>query len=436
MLSTSPARQGIAALILVSFTLTGCPIARNSVPPHCVIGPRAYDAPKASKEPLNFVLLRQDPPDVYLLGPDDVLGIYIERILGQPEIAPPVHYPEGGDLPPAVGYPIPVRADGTISLPMVPPVPAEGLTLAQVERLIKAAYTIDKELLIQGEERIMVTLIKPRNYSVLVIREDTATSRNVAEGERSGELTLGRSKRGQTYALELDAYENDVLHALAEGGGLPGLDAKNEVTILRGAFRDAQNVNPTIRAYIEDPGVGGLSPEGLSNVLTTNPNVTKIPLRLGPGDPPLNITQEDIILNDGDIVFIESRDAEVFYTGGLLAGGQFPIPRDYDLDVLGAIAMAGGSIASGSGYSSGGRGGTGANGSIIPPTRITVVRQTNHQQMIVRINAKKALLDPQARILIQPNDLVLLEYTEMQAFMNILLNNFSMTFAVSSLFNN
>ncbi len=50
---------------------------------------------------------------------------------------------------------------------------------------------------------------------------------------------------------------------------------------------------------------------------------------------------EDIILEEGDVVYIESRDAEVFYTGGLLPGGEFPIPRDYDLDVLGAMALAG-----------------------------------------------------------------------------------------------
>ena len=35
----------------------------------------------------------------------------------------------------------------------------------------------------------------------------------------------------------------------------------------------------------------------------------------------IDIKKEDIILHDGDIVFIESRDTEVFFTGGLLGGG-------------------------------------------------------------------------------------------------------------------
>ena len=68
-----------------------------------------------------------------------------------------------------------------------------------------------------------------------------------------------------------------------------------------------------------------------------------------------------MVLNDGDIVYIESRETEVFYTGGLLQGGEFPLPRDYDLDVLGAMAIAGqgayGSAAGGGGGGGGGLGG-------------------------------------------------------------------------------
>ncbi len=82
----------------------------------------------------------------------------------------------------------------------------------------------------------------------------------------------------------------------------------------------------------------------LSSAHTEDPNILRIPLRLPPGVIP-NIRPEDIILEDGDIVMIDSREAEVFYTGGLLPGGEWPIPRDYDLDILGAMAIAGGGIA-------------------------------------------------------------------------------------------
>ncbi len=51
-------------------------------------------------------------------------------------------------------------------------------------------------------------------------------------------------------------------------------------------------------------------------------HIVRIPIRLSPGEP-VNIREQDIILCDGDIVFIESRETEVFYTGGLLGGGQY-----------------------------------------------------------------------------------------------------------------
>ncbi len=47
-----------------------------------------------------------------------------------------------------------------------------------------------------------------------------------------------------------------------------------------------------------------------------------------------------MVLKEGDVVYIESREAESFYTGGLLPGGESRFPRDNDLDVLGAMAFA------------------------------------------------------------------------------------------------
>ena len=88
----------------------------------------------------------------------------------------------------------------------------------------------------------------------------------------------------------------------------------------------------------------------------------RIPLRLPPGQTP-TFKPEDIILESGDIVMIESREREVFYTGGLLGGGEYPLPRDYDLDVLGALAISGQGIASQNGTGRGGRGSFGGGSS-------------------------------------------------------------------------
>ena len=76
-----------------------------------------------------LALMRMEKPDEYVLAEGDILGIYIEGVMppkadeDQVAAAPPVHFPEpGSDLPPSVGFPIPVRDDGTLPLPLVEPI--------------------------------------------------------------------------------------------------------------------------------------------------------------------------------------------------------------------------------------------------------------------------------------------------------------------------
>lgn len=409
-------------VVLSILAASGCSYHRFAVPA-CSIAGMDPAISKSDMEPINFIRLRQDPPEVYLLGAGDVLGIYIEGVTGSADTPPPVHFPEEGNLPPAIGFPIPIREDGTLSLPLVDPIMVEGLTLAQAEDRIRQAYIVQNQILLPDRDQIIVTLMKPRTYHVLVIREDTGTNPNVRNLEEL--LTLGTTKRGQTYAIDLPAYENDVLHALSESGGLPGLDAKNEVTILRGAFADAGR-RGEIEQMFNDPE--------LRQQVLEDPNVLKIPLRVGPGEIADELNQEDIILLDGDVVLIESRETEVFYTGGLLPGGQHPLPRDYDLDVLGAIAMAGGSVATAGGGAGGSAfGGARGLGGIIPPTRVLVLREVNGQQMPIEISLKRAVIDPSERILIQPGDFILLEYTEFELISNIVLNSFQLNYFLNNI---
>lgn len=425
-------RQGLVAALLLSLGLSGCSgVARQAIPANCV-SPSLPETPRGSKEPINFIRLRQDPPSVYLLGPRDILGIYIEGVLGKRDEPPPVHFPEreAENLAPAIGYPIPVREDGTISLPLIRPIHVAGLTLAQVEEEIRVAYVVRQRILQPDAERILVTLIKPRTYSVLVIREDTGSPEQRTDWRqtqgRLGQVTLGTTKFGATHLVELPAYQNDVLHALSKAGGMPGLDANNELLILRGAFQSAEERDRFLSSA-QDPA-------GWQAMWDRNPNVKRIPLRVGPDDPPVHLTPNDIILNTGDIVYIKSREAEVFYTGGLLEGGQFPIPRDYDLDVLGAMAMAGGSVAIAPG--SGGRGfggGGGGAGGIFPPTRVIVLRTVNGQQVPIKLNLNQALLNPRERLLVQPNDYILLEYTELELFLNMALGSLQLNYFINNI---
>ena len=221
------------------------------------------------------------------------------------------------------------------------------------------------------------------------------------------------------------------MHALAATGGLPGLDAKNEVTILRGSFADAQS-----RAGLINEMVNCGPYNGPADLIKKNPNVIRIPLRSEPGRPVTKLTEEDIILTTGDIVFIESRERDVFYTGGQLSGREIPLPRDYDLDVLSAIALAGGAL--GTGFTSGslarGAGAANQGMSVIPATQITIIRKLpNGGSVPIRISLNRALIDPSQRILIQPGDYVILQYTPIEVVANVVLSTLSFQYFVNKI---
>jgi len=168
--------------------------------------------------------------------------------------------------------------------------------------------------------------------------------------------------------------------------------------------------------------------------------VTRIPLRYNPANPP-TFTKEDIILHEGDIVIIRSRDTETFYTAGLLGGGEHPLPRDKDLDIIGAIAVAGGSLGStGTGIGAignrggGGGGGGGGRQQACQPSEAIVVRELPCGSSIsMRIDLNQALQDPSQRILIKPNDVVILRYTLTEEIGNVLINMFQINYFLNNI---
>lgn len=147
-----------------------------------------------------------------------------------------------------------------------------------------------------------------------------------------------------------------------------------------------------------------------------NPRITKIPIRLAPGET-ISFTEQDVILNAGDIVFIESRDTEIFYTGGLLGGGQFTLPRDYDIDVLDAIAIAQGQNNNRGGGGTNGLGFSALNGDVtISASNVIILRRLeNGTQVPIKVDLYRALRYPQERVLIRPGDYIVLQYTPVEA---------------------
>jgi protein involved in polysaccharide export with SLBB domain len=408
-----------------------------------------------------------------------------------------------------MGYPVPVREDGTITIPTLGRMSVRGMSVMQIEEMFRRKL-VETQQRQPDAVNVMVTLQKRRTYQVMVIRQESISPMSVA-ASGMGSINLGEVKRGTGQIVNLQAYRNDVAHALAQTGGLPGLDAENAIYILRGvaggpALRRSElsnryghtkssRINPgssrnntVIRAQSQDEyrrglptntnrlPLNGVNPHGFSptandryfpdrqppygsllsperfsseNIPDQSPSasppdldwdrlrnppatadelidhyageteVTRIPIRLFPGEE-VEFGPEDVLLRDGDIVFIESRETEIFYTGGLLGGGQYTLPRDYDLDVLGAVSIANGrqqSNSSGGGFGNRIGGISAMNQDIsVGASTVVVLRQLpDGGQIPIKVNLYKAMRDPEERILIQPGDFIILQYTPIEA---------------------
>ena len=369
------------------------------------------------EEQINFLKLRRTPPEEYVLDGGDTLGIYIQGITGDKDIPPPVHFPDEGGQP-ALGYPVPVRDDGYISLPLVAPVRVTGLTIGEAEAKIVRAYTKDKQILLEGNEKIIVTLMKPRSYNVLVIREDVGGSAQTSLNRN--QIFLDDASQSESFSIELPAYENDVLHALSETGGLPTERAMNEIVVLRGGLNNA-NSGSIVQA------IGGPDFNNQQASSIGQANIVRIPIKAEPGNFP-QLSEADITLEDGDVVYIRGRERDVFFTGGLLEGGRFPLPRDYQIDVLEAIALAGGSSATTAGASGGA---LSRLGTVKPATQVTVLRRCGCEQVAIDVDLRFALTEPSERVIIQPGDMIILEYRRNE----LAINSFASIFQIGGIFN-
>ncbi|HMP02960.1 MAG TPA: polysaccharide biosynthesis/export family protein [Gemmatales bacterium] len=405
--SATRARRGGAGLVwgllLLAPMLGGCASLSNPVAhgiPVCRLPEQFKGKPRADQITLPLNLLEKPREEAFRIRRGAILGVFIEGVLGEPKQPVPVQIDaSGGRLPPSLGYPVVVREDGRISLPYTKPIDVDGLTVAEAEDKIRRVL-IEEEKIITDKNRVIVTLQRENHNRVTVIRQD------------AGGVTFGQgltnTKRGTGFPLELPESESDVLTALTRTGGMPGIDARNEVYILRGLKPGEKPVDPTVmpdfRKILGDP-TGKLAEE-------LGVNVTRIPLRLRPGDA-IPFTRADIALNNGDIVFIETREAEVFYVGGILPPGEYPIPQYYDLDVITAIALVRGPLFNGA------LGGNNFTGQFISagigqpsPTNLTVIRRIQGAGEIrIRVDLAKAARDPRERIIVLPGDTLILQET-------------------------
>ncbi len=247
-----------------------------------------------------LLLLRRYPIKIYRVAAGDTLGIVVDDVLGDSSKLIHVGQGENADNPPSLGCPIPVRDDGTISMPQVPPIMVDGMSLSEVEDVLRQVYTVKWPIVRPDKFSAVVTLWRKRTYGVTVIRQDSSGSRTLSNGSMVGSssLTIG-AKHGTGQVLQLPQGENDVLTALAKTGGMPGIDAMNEVVIQR--WRTEGISSPDAQGA----GAKKLGP-GNSSVRPVK-QIIRIPLELRPGEP-FPFTEKDIILENGDIVFVAARE--------------------------------------------------------------------------------------------------------------------------------
>lgn len=426
-------RASSVGLALLGMLSAGCSTITQPISgiPARRIPPQFLAQSKNNLVPLDPARLSQEPPRDYLLDDGDILGIYIEGILpfvppDRPPEPPPVNFPDAtSQLDPSLGFPIAVINDGTIQLPNLEPIKVRGLTIDQTRDLIRKYY-LDSEILRESSRlQPIVTLMKERTYNVIVIRQDMGAGGGGGGGAGQAGFTRATDYSATGRMLKLKAYQNDVLNALMESGGLPGVNAKNEVKILRASRADQRRRDEFVQQFYQQYYCNP-DPCGCPPPLPEDPSILKIPLRLPPGTIP-EFGPENVVLEDGDIVYIESRDAEVFYTGGLLPGGEFKIPRDYDLDVLTAMALSGGGISrqQNGGGGMGGMGGIGGMVGQVPPGMLYVLRKTPcNGQITIAVDLAKANVDPRERILVQPGDILVLRFKPSEEILNFSLGTF------------
>jgi hypothetical protein len=289
-------RRPIAGLLLVGLAaFPGCAAFRpiRGVPashaPAEVLG-----ASREGRKTINLSMLVQRPPDQYRVEAGDILAVYIPGLLGvkrviasnlgeqvvgeEPPISPPANLVDA----PTMGYPITIRDDDTLVLPQLEPINVRGMTIREVERAVSNAC-VQQGLLSQKNQRILVSLWRPREYRVLVVRQEASETAG-AGMTMLGTLNPGVSKRGSGHLVRLRAYENDVLHALsgsdtstaaAGPNGLPGLDAENAIYIIR---RNPRRGACPVGELTSDPAAPAAIPERLPTGESPVYQTTPVPL--------------------------------------------------------------------------------------------------------------------------------------------------------------
>jgi len=320
--------------------------------------PDAFRIPVRGTAPhLNMASLALIPPKDYLIGPGDTLQVLVPGLFETTMITP---------------FTVRVGADGSVVLPSIGKANVGGQTLGAAQLTIEQAYSSG----ILVNPRVNVSLAAKGTYNVSVI----------------GEVR-------QAGAFDLPRYEDDLAHAIARAGGLTDRAAARVEIHRRATPRDIVEIlgqiQPDFTAGENLVLVIPLEGQGATVYLDGVPPRRKI------------LTANDVELRAGDVVVVPRRTDEVFFVVGPLnrsnvlnfsvqdqdrrLGNAFLLPRDRDIDVVTAVAMAG--------YID----------PIDSPSTVTVQRSMPGQSpLLIRVDLIAARANWKENLYVQPGDIIYL----------------------------
>lgn len=357
--------SGIRVMAVAFFALfaIGCYAPLKSPGISATVLPGQFRTPiRTGGMPLNYAALTIDRHDDYLIGQDDILEVSIPE-LNENDVLRTLR--------------VQVMSSGEVHLPLVGAVKVGGKNLLHAQTAIVNAYQ-------QGffnSPKVSVTLAEKAVVSVVVL-----------------------GKVSSPGVVLLPRQENDIAHAIAQAGGLAE-DAADTIEVHRSPREFPTPVSDEAYSAIETFPKLARPPSPVPQQTISEPaRVIKIPLR---GELPAGFNHNDIVVETGDVIVVPSRRNEVFYVVGNLnnnnlvrftagerereLGGGFILPRDREIDVVTAVAMAG--------YID----------PIYSPTTVTVQRhQPNCAPLLIHVDLIAARYSWEENIYVAPGDIIYL----------------------------
>ncbi|MGF1578060.1 MAG: polysaccharide biosynthesis/export family protein [Gemmataceae bacterium] len=417
---------------LALLALGGCyaPLLSPGVPARSL--PEEFRTPtKSLNQELNYATLTRDLPSAYVLGPSDLIKVEIADLF-----PPNRQRPRGNAQRPqgSTSEVVETKIDdqGTILLPLVGSVRIGGLTLLQARQQVVEAYA--KEVL--DDPRVAITLVQKSIIRVMVLgsvtrpgvyelprfENDVAHAITAAGGlieKTADEIQVHRRsvagvdipnrsscptpwlQASTTRAVDIQQVENRNLSAKTQPArlGVPTTSpAPQEVAQKPKQHPTANHHRPhSTTPVVQQPQPG-------QRPFRPQLSVLRIPLR---SPVPVQVTPDQVTLSEGDVVVVRKYPDEVFFVVGLLSpnantrftvgrenrdiGNGFVLPKDRDVDVVTAVAMAG--------YID----------PIDSPTTVTVHRiGPGGRPLLIRVDLIAARFDRKENIMVRPGDIIYL----------------------------